>query len=158
MIETLAISVPSARATERLGERLGLAARAGDFIGLIGDLGAGKTSFSRGFARGAGLADNVVSSPTFALVNAYEGGRVRVLHADLYRLSDAEELYDMGFHELVGGDAVLLVEWLDRVPEVAPDDWLEVRIEKRKTSRRFFLTAHGPRSEELLAEADLKRR
>lgn len=156
MNTTISVSVPSTRATERLGERVGAAAQAGDFIGLIGDLGAGKTSFARGFAVGAGLPENVVSSPTFALVNAYDGGRLPVLHADLYRLSDAEELYDMGFHELIGGDAALLVEWLDRVPEVAPDDWLEIRIEKRATSRRFHFTAHGPRAARLLEHADVK--
>lgn len=152
---SLSISAASNHVTEAIGEALGRVAKAGDFVGLIGDLGAGKTSFSRGFARGVGISERAVSSPTFALVNSYEGGRIPLLHADLYRLCDAEELYDLGFQDFLDGQAALVVEWIDQVPEVAPEGWLEVRIEKRKRSRRFHFFAHGPRAQEMLEQAGL---
>ena len=110
----------SVEETERLGERLGSMLLPGDFVGLSGDLGAGKTAFSRGVARGAGIPkEALVSSPTFTIVNAYHGGRLPVFHADLYRVDDAEELYDAGFYDLMESGRAMLVEWIDRVPEVA---------------------------------------
>lgn len=133
-------------ATEALGERLGEALEPGDFVGLMGELGAGKTSLVRGIARGAGVPRRAqVSSPTFALVNTYEGGRLVIMHADLYRVSDAEELYDAGFYDLVGNDAALLVEWVDRVPQLPPESWLEVRLTHLEEGRKVEFVAHGGR-------------
>lgn len=141
----------SEKETMALGEKLGAALQGHEFVGLIGDLGAGKTAFVRGVSKGAGVPEGSrVSSPTFALVNEYAGGRVRLMHADLYRVRDAEELFDAGFYDLIGSGA-LLVEWLDRVPNVAPRDWLELRIEKMKTGRRLTWKAHGSASERLLS-------
>jgi len=122
----------------------------GDFIGLSGELGAGKTAFARGVARGAGVPREArVSSPSFALVNVYAGGRLPVLHADLYRVRDAEELYDAGYFDPVPG-AALVVEWIDRVPEAAPADRLEVRLERLPPGRILSLLATGPSSSALL--------
>lgn len=152
---TLEVRSRSTRDTERLGERLGRALRGGEFVGLSGELGAGKTAFARGFSRGAGVPEGTVSSPTFALVNAYEGASLRILHADLYRVSDADELYAAGFYDLLTSGAALLVEWIDRVPEAAPADWLEIRIERAAPGRRLSLTAHGPAADALLSRARL---
>jgi tRNA threonylcarbamoyladenosine biosynthesis protein TsaE len=137
--------------TEALGEVLGSALQSGDFVALVGELGAGKTAFVRGVARGVGLpSDAQVSSPTFAIVNSYRGGRIPVFHADLYRVKDAEELYDAGWYDLMSSDGVLLVEWFDRVPEAAPPDWLEIRLARIPRGRELTFVPHGPRSQALV--------
>ena len=112
---------------QRLGERLGRALRAGDVVGLVGPLGAGKTTFVQGLARGAGVAaERHVASPTFALVNEHPG-RVPLAHADLYRVNDRAELDELGLDDAFDRAAVA-IEWLDRFPDVAPADRLEVTI------------------------------
>lgn len=96
--------------TEAVGERLGKALGGGEVIAYIGDLGAGKTAFTRGLARGLGICDRV-TSPTYTIVNEYLGGRLPLFHFDLYRLSDPEELYDLGFEEYPDRGGVCAVEW-----------------------------------------------
>jgi tRNA threonylcarbamoyladenosine biosynthesis protein TsaE len=123
--------------TARIGEALGRIAPDGLFLGLIGTLGAGKTAFVRGLARGAGVPESArVSSPTFGIVHTYSGGRMPVHHADLYRVRDAAELYDSGFYDLIGSAGMLVVEWLDQVPECAPEERLEIRFARLDDSRR----------------------
>src|SRR6185369_11203250 len=118
----------SASDMQSLGERLGRLLQTGDVVGLIGPLGAGKTTFAQGIARGLEVpADRHVASPTFALVNQHPG-RVPFVHADLYRINDASEIAELGFSE-VYEHAAAAIEWLDRFPEVAPADRLEIRIE-----------------------------
>jgi tRNA threonylcarbamoyladenosine biosynthesis protein TsaE len=100
--------------TLALGERWGRAAQRGWVIGLSGDLGAGKTQFVRGFARGLGCPARV-HSPTFALLNEYGGGRLRLFHLDLYRLNNADEVAGAGLEEyLLNPDGVAVVEWIER--------------------------------------------
>ncbi len=141
----------SVEETEALGRVLGEHLAPGDFLGLAGDLGAGKTAIVRGMALGAGVpASALVSSPTYAIVNAYAGGRLPLHHADLYRLRDAEELYEAGFYDLTEAGGAMLVEWIDRVPEAVPVDWLSVSIAKVPGGRRFTFEAHGPRAGTLL--------
>jgi tRNA threonylcarbamoyladenosine biosynthesis protein TsaE len=125
--EELTLKIDSPEAMRRLGERLGERLEAGDFVGLIGELGAGKTVFARGVAEGAGVAPGQVASPSFAIVYTYRG-RLPLHHADFFRLGDEEELYATGFFDLLRGDAATLVEWLDRIPEAAPGEHLIVRI------------------------------
>lgn len=150
------IVVQSPEETEDLGARLGAILRPGDFVGLSGDLGAGKTVFARGVTRGAGVpASALVASPTFALVNDYRGGRIPLYHADLYRVRDAEELYDAGFYDLTAGDGALVVEWIDRVPAAAPEDWLEIRIRKVPAGRELRFQPHGDRAELLVRTVDV---
>jgi tRNA threonylcarbamoyladenosine biosynthesis protein TsaE len=100
--------------TERLAETLAGDLRAGDVVLLSGPLGAGKTAFVRGLARGLGVDSNEVSSPTFTLVHEYRGGRLRLFHADLYRLGTAGA-DDLGLDELGVQDGVLAIEWPDRL-------------------------------------------
>ena len=94
-------------ATEHLGQLVGRAARGGDVICLTGDLGAGKTLFSRGVATALGVASSDVNSPTFAIMNIYHGEKLEIHHFDLYRLSREGELEDIGFDEYVYGDEVV---------------------------------------------------
>ncbi len=148
---TFSTTTATAEETEALGEAIGNALCGGEFVGLVGDLGAGKTAFVRGVARGAGVPPEArVSSPTFALVNEYAGGRVRLCHADLYRVRDAEELYDAGFYDLVGAEAALFVEWLDQVRDVAPRERLVVRIDKTPGGRSLTFEADGAAAERLV--------
>ncbi len=100
--------------TETLGEQFGRAARRGQVIALSGDLGAGKTQFVRGLARGLGILGRV-HSPTFTLVNEYGGGRLKLFHLDLYRLETAEQILSAGIEEYLSPDGVSVVEWAERL-------------------------------------------
>ena len=116
----------SEAATEAAGERLGASLAAGDVVLLYGDLGAGKTAFVRGLARGIGADPADVSSPTFTIVQEYSG-RLTLYHVDLYRLEE-KEVDDLGLEELVLGDGVVAIEWAERW-RGRPDDVIEVRID-----------------------------
>ena len=101
----------------------------GDVVALSGDLGAGKTQFVKGIAEGVGSMD-VVTSPTFTLIQEYEGGTMPVYHADLYRLKSMEEAEDIGLIEVMEADGVTVVEWADKFPELMPayTRWLDFKI------------------------------
>ncbi|MFZ5469401.1 MAG: tRNA (adenosine(37)-N6)-threonylcarbamoyltransferase complex ATPase subunit type 1 TsaE [Myxococcota bacterium] len=145
-----ALESSSAEETAELGRALGRLLAPGDFIGLVGELGAGKTQFVRGVADGAGVAKSEVASPSFAIVYPYRG-RLPLYHADLYRVADEDELYATGFFDLLGVEAALLVEWLDRVPAAAPPELLLVRIEvEGENKRRLVAQAFGDRPRALL--------
>ena len=118
----------SAAETRALGEQLAGQLKAGDVILLEGELGAGKSEFARGVAKGLGVQETV-TSPSFTILNVYESGRVPLYHFDWYRLESAEELYELGMDEYLGGDGIALVEWPVRCPDAVPDDCLRIRIE-----------------------------
>lgn len=117
----------SAAETEALGERLAKALRGGEVIAYTGDLGAGKTAFTRGLARGLGITGRV-TSPTFTIVNEYEGGRLPLFHFDMYRLSSSDELYEIGWEDYLARGGVCAVEWSERVTEALPEDTLWVTL------------------------------
>ncbi len=100
--------------TEALGEQLGRAASSGQVIGLSGDLGAGKTQFVKGLARGLGISARV-QSPTFALINCYTGGRLPLFHLDLYRLETAEQVLGAGLEQYLQPEGVTVIEWAERL-------------------------------------------
>lgn len=142
----------SPEATQALGVALGLALREGDFVGLKGQLGAGKTLLARGVAAGAGVDPADVSSPTYSIVQPYRGRVLTLHHADLYRLQGEDDLYATGYHELLEGPGALLVEWYDQVPGAVPEDALRVELTVLgPDARRLTAEASGPRSEALLA-------
>lgn len=116
----------SEAATEAAGERLGASLAEGDVVLLYGDLGAGKTAFVRGLARGIGADPADVSSPTFTIVQEY-AGRFTLYHVDLYRLEE-KEVDDLGLEELVLGNGVVAIEWAERW-RGRPDDVIDVRID-----------------------------
>ena len=106
----------SVEETERLGAQLAARLPAGSLVALSGDLGAGKTAFVRGMARGLGITGRV-TSPTFTIVNEYEGADRPLFHFDLYRLEDADELFDIGWEDYLARGGICAVEWSERAPE-----------------------------------------
>jgi tRNA threonylcarbamoyladenosine biosynthesis protein TsaE len=120
------ITTQSEDETAGAARELGATLSAGDVVLLFGDLGAGKTAFVRGLAEGLGLDHRDVTSPTFTLVQEYRGGRLPLVHADLYRLDDPREIDDLGLEE-IGADAVLAIEWAEKVRQ-PPDAAIEVHI------------------------------
>lgn len=120
----------SPTAMENLGRELAKVTQPGSVIALVGDLGAGKTHWTKGFVAGAGSTTEV-TSPTFGLVHEYGGGRFPVFHLDFYRLKSAEELLALGWDELLDQDGVIIAEWGDKFPEMLPPQtiWLHFTVE-----------------------------
>ena len=138
--------------TERLGERLGRAARPNDVFALSGELGTGKTVLARGVAIGLGIDESDISSPTFIILRENGGGRLPFFHIDLYRLEGAD-LANTGWEECLEAGGVTVIEWPDRAGPLLPDDRLEVKLEHiADTKRRIVVSASGPRSTELVEE------
>jgi tRNA threonylcarbamoyladenosine biosynthesis protein TsaE len=111
----LIITTHSEAETTAIGRKVGATLTAGSVVLLLGDLGAGKTAFVRGVAEGLGVEPGDVSSPTYTLIQEYRGGRVPLLHVDLYRLNDPREIDELGLEEL-GADAVVAIEWSEKLP------------------------------------------
>jgi len=131
-------------ATQALGALLGQIATPGTVVALVGDLGAGKTVFSRGIGQGLGV-ETRVSSPSFIIVQTHEGGRLPLWHADFYRLDQVEDLEQLGLDDILDGSGVTVIEWADRFPGSLPTDHLEVRIDEEGDGRRVHVRATGPR-------------
>jgi tRNA threonylcarbamoyladenosine biosynthesis protein TsaE len=147
------IVTTSPRQSRNLGRNLGRLVQGGEIIGLVGDFGAGKTCFVRGFAEGIGVgADAWVRSPTFTLINEYSG-RLPVYHIDLYRVGKQEELESLNLREYLYGDGVSLIEWFEFLPASDVDEYLELRISHGGGNRRQLdFVAHGQRYERMLDE------
>ena len=124
----------SAEETERLGQRLGETLRGGEVVAYLGELGAGKTAFTRGLARGLGISMRV-TSPRYTIVNEYTGGRLPLFHFDMYRLGSEEELFDIGWEDYLARGGVCAVEWSENVSG-AMEDAITVRIEKTSDEGR----------------------
>jgi tRNA threonylcarbamoyladenosine biosynthesis protein TsaE len=140
----LIIDLEDEAATAALAARVGSLLRPGDMVALRGDLGAGKTAFARALIQSLGDSDDEVPSPTFTLVQTYETPAGSIWHFDLYRLSGADEVIELGWDE-VRADGIALVEWPDRLGPLLPPDRLEIAISFGTTSgsRRATLTGHG---------------
>lgn len=118
----------SAEETAKLGKKLGEALEKGDIVCLIGDLGTGKTAFTNGIAEGLGIK-GYITSPTFTLVNEYKG-RVPLYHFDVYRITDPDEMFEIGFEEYLEGSGVVVIEWADAIGELIPKEHIRVEIKK----------------------------
>ena len=125
----MVIETYSAKETFDFGEKLALNAKSGDVFTLEGNLGCGKTVFSQGFAKGLDVKDNICS-PTFTIIQEYYSGRLPFYHFDVYRISDVEEMDEVGFDDYVYGDGVCLIEWANIIEEILPKNRIEVVIEK----------------------------
>lgn len=130
----------SAAQTEAFGEEVGRAAPTGSVIGLVGDLGAGKTQFVKGLARGLGISEAIVS-PTFALVNIYTSGRVPVFHIDLYRLDRQEDIVAAGLDEYLTPTGITVIEWWDRWQGPAPPNLITFTFQEVNESTRHIVYA-----------------
>lgn len=115
--------------TYKLGKRLAAQAVPGTVIALNGELGVGKTVFTKGFAAGLGITEHV-NSPTFTILQVYDGGRMPFYHFDVYRIGDIGEMDEIGYEEYFYGDGVCLVEWAEQIREILPENYLEVTIQK----------------------------
>jgi tRNA threonylcarbamoyladenosine biosynthesis protein TsaE len=122
------VCTASEKETVEIGRMLGMLLAGGEVIALNGELGAGKTAFTKGIAMGLGISE-YITSPTFALVNEYEG-RVPLYHFDVYRINDEDELIEIGFEDYIYGNGVSVVEWSSLTPHIMPGTRVEVSIEK----------------------------
>ena len=129
----------SSAETEKIGQILGKNLSPGSVIALYGDLGAGKTCFTRGVCKGMGIETDVFS-PTFAIVNEYRGGGKTLYHFDMYRVNGFEDLYSTGYFDYLDTDASLIIEWSENIELVLPDNCIRIRIEKSETdeNERIF--------------------
>ncbi len=126
--------------TDVIAKDLHAILRPGDIVRLIGEMGAGKTTFVRHLAQCFGIAQEAVSSPTFVIMNIYQrkDDQPALAHLDCYRLGDESELDALGWDQIIGSDAIILVEWPDRIDSAIPDDALTIRIDHvDETSRHF---------------------
>lgn len=128
--------------TETLGRRLGKLLRPGAVVAFTGDLGAGKTAFTRGLARGLDIVDRV-TSPTFTIVNEYEGGRLPLFHFDMYRLGGSEELFEIGWEDYLARGGVCAVEWSENVDDALEEDVIRVDIRRGRSEEQRIITIEG---------------
>jgi len=128
--------------TEALGARLAEKLRPGAVVAFTGDLGAGKTAFTRGLARGLGITERV-TSPTFTIVNEYEGGRLPLFHFDMYRLGSADELFDIGWEDYLARGGVCAVEWSENVADALEGDAIPVKICRGMSDSQRVITVEG---------------
>jgi len=127
----------SAEETRALARRFAKTLKPGDVVLLVGELGAGKTTFVQGLAEGLGLDPKRVSSPTFVLIQEYSGeGTLPLFHVDAYRVQDAHELLEVGLEEYFERPGIIVIEWGDKVRELAPPDAIEVHFEVLEGDRR----------------------
>ena len=119
----------SEQETLELGKKLAQEAQPGQVISLLGDLGVGKTVFTKGMAEGLGITEPV-SSPTFTIVQVYEEGRMPFYHFDVYRIGDPEEMDEIGYEDYFYGQGICLVEWANLIGELMPEDTIHITIEK----------------------------
>ncbi len=143
----------SADETRALAAVLGAQLQPGDVVCLIGDLGAGKTTWTQGLALGLGLPESEpVNSPTFTLLAEHPGGRAPLYHFDVYRLPNSSGLYDLAFDEYLSGDGVVVIEWADRIADALPAERLDITLTAAGPDvRQITLTAHGERAIEILS-------
>ena len=128
--------------TRALGRTLAQALQGGAVVAFTGDLGAGKTAFVSGMAEGLGIEERV-TSPTFTIVNEYEGGRLPLFHFDMYRLGSADELFDIGWEDYLARNGVCAVEWSENVDEALDGDTIRVDISRGEDDNTRIITIEG---------------
>ena len=128
--------------TEALGQRLAEQLQPGDMIAYTGDLGAGKTAFTRGLARGLGITERI-TSPTFTIVNEYQGGRLPLFHFDMYRLGSSDELYEIGWEDYLARGGVCAVEWSGIVADALEEHCIRADIRQGESENQRKITVEG---------------
>lgn len=151
-LKSLKLTTKSPEQTQKLGYLIGKRLKAGDVVALFGDLGSGKTCLIQGIAKALQVKEGAVNSPTFTLINEYQGN-IPVYHIDLYRIRKAEELSDLGLEEYLYSHGLCAVEWADRIEEFLVDGFLRVEIFwESENSRRFDISGVGKRGETIVKE------
>ena len=134
--------------TTKIGFNLGKLLNPGDIVCLTGDLGTGKTHITKGIAKGLDINENI-TSPTFTIVNEYESGRLKLNHFDVYRVSDPDEIYAIGFDDYIFSDAVSIIEWANYIEEILPREYIHIHISKDLCKgddfRNIKITPYGDR-------------
>ena len=149
-MKTVSILSKGENETLQLGEKLAKRLRKGDIVCLQGELGAGKTTFIKGVAKGLKIAPEKVNSPTFVLMNAYHG-RLPLYHFDLYRLETTGEIGAIGYEEFLYGDGVSVIEWAERLGALTPKEYLRVELKhKGENERSIKISAVGKKYHEYL--------
>ncbi|MGL6185418.1 MAG: tRNA (adenosine(37)-N6)-threonylcarbamoyltransferase complex ATPase subunit type 1 TsaE [Clostridium chrysemydis] len=132
--------------TTALGETLGKILKPSDIVCLTGELGTGKTHITKGIAKGLGI-DEPITSPTFTIVNEYDTGRLKLYHFDVYRVSDPDEIYAIGFDDYIFSNGVSIIEWANYIEEILPSEYLHIYIqkdlEKGEDYRKITITPYG---------------
>ncbi|MDO5040265.1 tRNA (adenosine(37)-N6)-threonylcarbamoyltransferase complex ATPase subunit type 1 TsaE [Clostridium sp.] len=138
--------VNSIAETTNIGRQLGKILNPGDIVCLTGDLGTGKTHITKGIAEGLSITENI-TSPTFTIVNEYDSGRLKLYHFDVYRVSDPDEIYAIGFDDYIFGEGVSIIEWANYIEEILPKDYLHIYIQKDLSKgenyRKISITPYG---------------
>ncbi|MGF7059819.1 tRNA (adenosine(37)-N6)-threonylcarbamoyltransferase complex ATPase subunit type 1 TsaE [Brassicibacter mesophilus] len=144
------IIINSVEATEKLGENIGRLLNGGEIICMTGDLGAGKTTLSQSIAKGLDV-DEYVTSPTFTIINEYEG-RCPLYHFDVYRINDIDEMYDLGYEEYFYSDGVTIIEWANIIEDILPKDKLYIEIKKGSSAdeREILISGYGDEYERII--------
>lgn len=122
------ITLKNEQETKRFGIELGKSLGQGDVVALIGDLGTGKTALTKYIAQGMGIQD-LITSPTFTIVQEYHSGRLPLYHFDVYRVSDTEEMHELGYEEYFYGQGVCVIEWADLIEELLPENVKTIEIQ-----------------------------
>lgn len=134
--------------TTSIGQRLGQLLMPGDVICLTGDLGTGKTHITKGIAKGLNI-DDIITSPTFTIVNEYDSGRLKMNHFDVYRVNDPDEIYAIGFDDYIFSEAVSIIEWANYIEDILPNEYLHIHISKDLSKdedyRKITFTNYGDR-------------
>ena len=136
--------------TKDIGYKLGQLVTPKSVICLIGDLGAGKTTMTQSLAKALEV-DDYITSPTFNIVNEYEG-RMPLYHFDVYRIGSSDEMYDIGFDEYIDGDGVCIIEWANLIEDILPNEYLYIEMNYKETGREMILTPKGEKYEEIVKE------
>ncbi len=145
--------------TSNIGKAIAAHAKAGGIVCLFGELGSGKTVLTKGIARGLGIKQNEIISPTFVLIRQYQEGRLPLYHFDLYRLKNDRDILGLGYEEYLDGAGLVVIEWADRLKYLLPKEYLKVQLlVKGQRERGIRFQAFGKHYQELLKEiyADIK--
>ncbi len=154
-MKTIAFFSKDREETILLGERLANHLTGGDIIGLFGELGSGKTTFTKGIALGLKIKKESVHSPTFTLLNVYEG-KLLLFHFDLYRLDQIKEILNLGYEEFFYGEGVSVIEWAEKLGRLLPQNYLKVQFTNvNENERKIRFSAKGKRSEAILKDLKL---
>ena len=138
--------------TLRLGKKIAGSLEKGDIVCLFGQLGSGKTVFTKGIARGLGIKKNAVISPSFVLMRQYTGAKKKLHHLDLYRLKTTRDILGLGYEDYICDDAVAVIEWAERLGYLLPKEYLKVELFIRQDSQRLIsISGVGGRYKKLLS-------